>query len=629
MKIMFNKARRIAALLMAMFFIMSPFNIYASAVITEQTPSGIPFSELENQIDTLVYKYLGTTTQGVAIVVVSEGEIIFSRGYGYANVEREIPIDPAMTVFEYASISKLFTWVAAMQLAEQELFNLDADVRTYLPASFVFDKPFTMRDLMNHMAGFADIAFPYTFDRENLPTLDAVLLATQPPQIFTPGTVSAYSNWGTALAGLVVAEISRQNFAAYERENILLPANMQQTLNLPDYFKNSEFLANQAQGYFVNSMGEFSNSTSRYVLDYPSGALRGTAEDLATFIKALTPPVGESGALFKNAQTLQTLFTSSSVDPINRPTTHHGFFSYSGAFPSFGHGGNLAGFSTDLVIVPELRFGFAVLINNSMEMHLIPQLGKLLLGSSQSPLPTSNLPNVQSMEGHFISARRFGGGNVTEIVDFMARMAQIQTLDENTIEFSYGMVGSAIYKQIEPYVFRVYDTSNSPLLGQRLPEFRIRMEDGAPVQIIVPSGGDFTSLPVGRTIPFLITSLISAVLSVAFFLIVPIVLFILFLIHRKKQIVPTRFERFSTGFLLSGTLLALNNIVLVLFANPIHIWINYVLAILVVLLFVGSIWSWYTAENEKTKRKILFGIMTAFMALFIFILHNWNFFVLF
>ena len=608
-------------LLLALFLTAFPQTVAASG----QAPSGLPLSELESRIDALVAEHLGTSIPGAAIVVVHEGEIIFSRGYSYANIERGIQVDPASTVFEYASISKLFTWVAVMQLVEQGLLDINTDIHTYLPASLVFEMPFTMRDLMNHMAGFADVFFGYSFDGVNLPTLEEVLLATQPVQIFTPGTVSAYSNWGTALAGMVVAEIAGQDFAAYERENILLPTNMQHTLNLPDWFGNDNFLANHAQGYFVRD-GVFLESMSAYTLDYPSGALRGTAEDLALFIKALTPPAGESGSLFEHAETLQTLFSSSSLDPINQPTTHHGFFTYSGVLPSFGHGGNLPGFSTDLVIVPEQRFGFAVLTNTSLEMNLIPLLGELLLGTPQTPQISSSLPCTHAVEGRFISARRFGGGNITEIVNFMTPLMQISALDENTIQLSYWAVGAATYIQVEPFVFHIYDSSGSPLLGQRLPELRFRMEDGVPVQIIAASGGDFTSLPAGRTMPFLIISLISASISIVFFLVMPIILFILFIVRRKKQIERTQFDRFSVGFLLSGSLLVLNNLVFLLFGMPVHVWINYMLAVIVILLFAGSLWSWHTGKI-RIKQRVLFAITTVFTILFSFILHSWGFFV--
>ncbi|MCL2568696.1 MAG: beta-lactamase family protein [Oscillospiraceae bacterium] len=602
------------------------------------TPSGLSFAEMERQIEELMQEHVGTSTPGAAIVVVHEGEIIFSRGYGWADIDNQIPVDPATTVFEYASIGKTFTWVAVMQLVEQGLLDLDADITTYLPDSFRFEMPFTMRDILNHTPGFAETLFGPSFDGQRLPTLEEALLAGQPLQIFTPGTVSAYSNWGSALAGLVVAEISGQSFADFERENILLPANMRNTLNIPDWFRNDSFLANRVQGYIAVD-GAFLEQAPIYVFDYPAGALNGTAEDLAAFIKALTPPAGESGPLFADAESLRTIFSSSSLDPINRPGTNHGFLSYSGALPGFGHGGNLLGSSTDFVIVPELRFGFVLLTNVGGEMDLMPAIQTLLLGNPPAPMIGTGLPSAEAVEGQFISARRLEG-NFAEFVSFsgfMMPMFEITALDDNTILASFGEFGSAIYVQTEPYVFQAYDGTDGPLLTMFFPELRFRMEHGAPVHIMaVPM--DFTSVPAGRTMPFLMASLIITVLNVVFFFIAPIVLLILFLVRRKQQRTRTHFDRLSTGLILSGTLLALNNLALILRVgiNPFRsvaelapqIWMNYVLAGLTILLFAGSLWAWRTVGDGGTKRKALFVLTALLLALLLVVLWNWNFFVL-
>jgi len=217
-------------------------------------------------------------------------------------------------------------------------------------------------------------------------------------------------------------------------------------------------------------------------------------------------------------------------------------------------------------------------------------------------------------------------------------MIQISALDDNRIELSVEMIGSAIYVQTEPYIFQFYDSQDSRLFADFLPRLRFQVEDGVPQQIHIGNGSDFTALPAGRTTPFLTASLVIVALSVLFFLIMPIVLFILFLIRRKKQRVRTRFDYFSTGFLLSGTLLVLSNLILFsLFGiNPFRIaaevapfiWINNALAGITVLLFAGAIWSWIRLDETRCKRKVLFVITAVFSTLFITLLHNWNFFVL-
>ena len=450
--------------------------------------------------------------------------------------------------------------------------------------------------------------------------------------------MSAYSNWGAALAAFIVEQISGQDYATFERDHVLLPSNMQNTLNQPDWFGNETFLANKAIGYLSDGVGGFQAGMWTYIPIYPTGAINGTAEDLAAFLIALTPPAGESGPLFSDANTLGTLFTPSSLDLVYSPGTHHGFLQYPGVLPAFGHGGGTAAFLTDFVLVPEARFGFVLLTNSTGGMGLISAIGDLLLGSPPAPVAGSNLPNAQAVEGHFFSTRRYAG-NFLEFFPYAGlsniSMIQIRALDENRIQLLFGPLGSAVYVQTEPYVFHRYDTSDTAFASSFPHQLRVQMEDGVPQQIHVDNGNGFTALPAGRTMPFLIASLVIAALSAAFFLIVPVILLIAFLIRRKKQERGTRFNRFHTGFLLSGTLLVLNQSVIAAHfgLNPFrsaselapYIWMNYVFAGLAAFLFAGAIWSWRTGE---TKRKVLFVITVVFVALLTVLLHNWNFFAL-
>ena len=631
-------------LLLTLLFTILLIAVQPAFAAGGQTPSGIPFSELEKQIDALMDEHVGTSTPGAAIVVVNEGEIILSRGYGWADIENRIPVDPATTVFEYGSISKTFIWVAVMQLVEQGLLDLDADAGAYLPDSFIFEEPFTTRDLLNHAAGFADYLLGLFVSEsrvEQCGSLEETLLDLQPPQIFTPGTVSAYSNWGAALAAFIVQQISGQAYCAFERENILLPANMSNTLNQPDWLGNHDFLQNKAKGYNPNAQGGFQESGWAHIPLYPPGAMNGTAEDLAAYIIALTPPEGEPGPLFADKDTLSALFSPSSQDPIGYPGTHHGFIQYPGVLPAVGHSGGTVAFLTDYAIVPQARFGYVVFTNAAGHMDFTPAVCELLLGSPQTPIAGSDMPNAAAVEGLYITARRYKG-DFTEFFTYAGLagipIIEIKALDENRIQLNFGSYGTAVYVQTEPYIFQFYDSPDLPFLAAGLFRLSFRIEDGTPTQIHVGDGADFTALPAGRTMPFLIASLVIVLLSVVYFIILPIVLPVIFLIGRKKQSPRTLFDRFTTCFFLSGTLLALNNLLLFgrFGVNPYreiaevapHIWINYALTGLVIFLFTGSLWSWRTSGEARGKRKVLFVITAVISVLFITILYNWNFYVI-
>ena len=111
--------------------------------------------------------YIGKEVSGAAVIYIENGEIIFSKGYGYADVENKIPVDPNKTVFEYASISKTYTFTGVMQLVEKGKIDLEEDIATYFPKEFrdefnkklSFKKPIRVIDLMNHRTGFAEQNF--------------------------------------------------------------------------------------------------------------------------------------------------------------------------------------------------------------------------------------------------------------------------------------------------------------------------------------------------------------------------------------------------------------------------------------------------------------------------------------
>src|SRR5438874_2759751 len=128
---------------------------------------------------------------GVEVVVVKDGRVLFERGYGVADVKSRRPVDPKRTLFRPGSISKLFTWTAAMQLVEQGKLDFDLDVNAYLDFKIppAFGKPLTLRNLMTHTPGFEE-SIKGLFAKDRRP-LGAVLKAWVPTRIFPPGEVSA------------------------------------------------------------------------------------------------------------------------------------------------------------------------------------------------------------------------------------------------------------------------------------------------------------------------------------------------------------------------------------------------------------------------------------------------------
>jgi CubicO group peptidase (beta-lactamase class C family) len=187
-------------------------------------------SDVEAFLDGLVPMQLQREDiAGAVVVVVKDGKVLVSKGYGFTDVKKRTPVSPDATLFRPGSISKTFTWTAVMQLVEQGKLDLDRDINEYLDfqVPHTFGRPVTLRNLMTHTAGFEEVIKDLAVDRaDDLPSLQAFIKAHQPNQIYAPGTIPAYSNYGADLAGYIVQRVSGLPFEQYLQQNIFGPLGM-------------------------------------------------------------------------------------------------------------------------------------------------------------------------------------------------------------------------------------------------------------------------------------------------------------------------------------------------------------------------------------------------------------------
>ena len=128
--------------------------------------------DYETVIDMVAEEYIGKTIPGASIIISEHGDIVFAKGYGYADIEQQIPIEPSSTVFEWGSITKTFVWVSVMQQVELGHIDLSQDIHTYLSDGFLkniqYETPITMLHLMNHTAGFAEQLFDLRYQENDM-----------------------------------------------------------------------------------------------------------------------------------------------------------------------------------------------------------------------------------------------------------------------------------------------------------------------------------------------------------------------------------------------------------------------------------------------------------------------------
>ena len=188
-------------------------------------------TELEAFLDGVMTAHLNDkNVAGATVAVVRDGEIFFAKGYGYADWGRSTPVDPERTLFRIGSVSKLFTWTAVMQLAEQRKLHLQADVNSYIDFEIPegYDEPITLTHLLTHTPGFEDRGFGlWASTADDIEPMGDWLAANIPARVRPPGVHAAYSNYGTALAGYIVERVSGVSWEEYLEQNIFEPLGME------------------------------------------------------------------------------------------------------------------------------------------------------------------------------------------------------------------------------------------------------------------------------------------------------------------------------------------------------------------------------------------------------------------
>ena len=255
---------------------------------------------------------------GAEVAVVKDGEVVTERGYGFADVEKRTPVDPKVTMFRPGSVSKLIVWTAVMQQVEAGKIDLDADINKYLDYSVtgLGGKPITMRDLLQHTAGFEEHAKGVISTVNNLPTFEQMLKARVPAPIFPPGSTPAYSNYGASLAGYIVERVSGEPFDAYLEKHIFQPLDMtHSSFRQPLPAALEPFMA---RGYRLGS-GEA--EPFEYVGPRPAGSMSSSAEDMAHFMIAHLQDGEYHGNRILSAATAELMHDSpyaGGLGPLNR-----------------------------------------------------------------------------------------------------------------------------------------------------------------------------------------------------------------------------------------------------------------------------------------------------------------------
>lgn len=408
---------RSAAMLGVLCMTLSALAVPAAAEENaDLMPSGRPYSWLERELasETSDGGELGggITFASFETVIFQGDEIKFSGCFWEADRENHIPADEN-TVYEWGSISKTMTWVSVMQLWERGLIDLDADIRTYLPEGFLqhlsYDDPITMLDLMNHTGGWCEPVYGFgTTNADKILPLGEALQVSEPAQVYRPGEVMSYSNWGASLAGYIVECVSGTDYCDYVHANILEPLGMEHTAIAADHSDNPWVQQQRAamKSYQVNVLGgvKLLGDCLTYIQLYPAGAATGTIGDLARYAQAF---VDDSAPLFEHPETQALMLSGSAFyGDSDIPSSCHGFASMEFDVRTIGHDGGTFGYQSMMLFDPESKIGMVSLTNDPNGNILCSQLPGMVFGSlSPEKYADRDTAEPVQFDGYYLPSR--------------------------------------------------------------------------------------------------------------------------------------------------------------------------------------------------------------------------------
>lgn len=404
---------------------------------------------------------------GLAYAFVHQGQII-TRGYGYGDLENQVLIDPETTIFPFESITKALTATAVLQMAQKQNLDLTRDVNHYLDR-FQFNtnypRPITLSNLLTHSSGLAnDPVESYARERWQIEPLADYLAENVPKRISTPTKISMYGDYGYAVAGYLIEEVSGLKFEEYMAQQIFQPLNMTHSSYNWDLSNNNH---NEARGY-LEQKGQLERQAKLYAQLTPALALTGTVRDMANFIM-----MELQEGTFNRIQVLAPEYLAYQQEP--QFSQHSQLASWTFGFNHVQrngqsillHGGdNTAGYSSIMFILPEADFGMIVATNN-----FVPRFGTEVVNDFLDwRYPAKELESLVALEDA-ADRRTWFTGNYTldypdqsSLIKLRRLFTQIHVIaGENgtiVVDFPEEMDLPEKWIEVEPLLFRAVETND-------------------------------------------------------------------------------------------------------------------------------------------------------------------------
>ena len=328
----------------------------------------------------------------LSIALVEDQEIVWARGFGFANPDDRLPAT-AETVYRVGSVSKLFTDIAIMQLVERREIDLDAPVTDYLP-DFRPQNPFgrevTLRQMMSHRSGLVREPPVGNYFDPSEPSLSAMVASlNQTKLVYEPETRIKYSNAAVATVGYVLERTRGEAFPSYLKHSVLEPLGMTRSSFEPD----KEIIDDLARAYMWTWYGSVFDAPTFELGMAPAGSMYSTVIDLSRFMSALFAGGRGSNGRILQGETLEEMWTPQFADSGQRTGIGIGFnISELDGRRRVSHGGAIYGFATELSALPDERLGAVAITTKDVSDALIglsvdAALRMMLAVRNGTPLP--------------------------------------------------------------------------------------------------------------------------------------------------------------------------------------------------------------------------------------------------
>ena len=434
------------------------------------TPLGVLSQNLPDSIVSKidsVFKSYTRTTPGCAIAIVKKGNVVFQKGYGSANLEYSIPIEPT-TIFHIASESKQYVAFCMLLLQKEGKLSIDDDIRKYLDYVPDFGHKITIRHLIYHTSGLRDqwqLLANAGWQLDDVITQEHVikLVSKQRALNFTPGDEWMYCNTGYTLMAEIVKKVSGLTLRQYTEKNIFTPLGMKDTHFHDNY---QELVPGRAYSYIPNVFRKFEHAVLSYSI-VGATSLFTTVLDEAKWLqnfetgtvggKDLVEKMHEVGVL-NNGKKLSYAFGLS-------------IGKYKG-WKQIGHGGADAGFRTYACRFPEQDLGIVVFSNHGWTnpTGLTNEVANVLLPGSKEEKAEEKLPIPDS-----VALRKFQGkyytvrGNVSDVFWKDGKLLG-RNPNGNTFEINLSVLGTNRYRTGDGGVLIVdeYSKASDSVMAYRI-----------------------------------------------------------------------------------------------------------------------------------------------------------------